>query len=94
MRHPVRALAWTSAILWAACMLIVGLINLADARYGSEFLRMMSSVYPGADTTRTVGRVLLGTVYGFIDGAVVGWLFGLLAMALGHDRSETHVGMH
>ncbi len=72
-------------------MLIVGLINLADAHYGGEFLRMMSSVYPGADTARTLGRVLLGTVYGFVDGAVVGWLFGLLVRSLGQDHRDTHV---
>ncbi len=42
----------------------------------------MSSVYPGADTAPTFGRVLLGTVYGFVDGAVAGWLFGLLYSAI------------
>lgn len=88
MRHPVRALTLTTACLWAACLLIVGLINLADPRYGGEFLRMMSSVYPGADTARTLGRVLVGTVYGFADGAVVGWLFGLLLQAFGQDHSH------
>ena len=35
----------------------------------------MSSVYPGADTTRTLGRVLLGALYGFIDGGIAGALF-------------------
>lgn len=91
MRHPVRALTWTAAVLWAAYMLIVGLINLVDPRYGGEFLRMMSSVYPGADTTRTLGRVLLGTVYGFVDGAIAGWLFGLLVQAFGRDHAS-HIG--
>ena len=38
----------------------------------------MSSVYPGFHTTRTVGEVLLGTVYGFVDGAIGGYLFALL----------------
>ncbi len=91
MRHPLRAVTWTSAVLWAACMLLVGLVNLADPRYGGEFLRMMSSIYPGADTTRTLGSVLLGTVYGFVDGAIVGWLFGLLAWAFGQDHTA-HIG--
>ena len=91
MRHPLRAITLTSAILWAACMLLVGLINLGDAHYGGEFLRMMSSVYPGADTTRTIGRVLLGTVYGFVDGAIVGWLFALIAQGIGRDHTS-HMG--
>lgn len=90
MRHPVRAITWTSAIIWGACMLIIGLVNLADPRYGGEFLRMMSSVYPGADTVRTLGSVLLGTVYGFVDGAIAGVFFGLLFQAFGRD-SHTHM---
>jgi hypothetical protein len=59
-------------------MLMVGLIHMAVPSYGAEFLRMMSSVYPGADTAPTLGRVLLGTLYGLVDGAVAGCLFGLL----------------
>lgn len=91
MRHPMRALTLTAALLWAGCMLLVGLINLADPHYGGEFLRMMSSVYPGADTARTLGRVLLGTVYGFVDGAICGWLFALLLGAIGNDHGS-HLG--
>jgi len=59
-------------------MLLVGLIHMAAPSYGGEFLRMMSSVYPGADTAPTLARVLLGTVYGFVDGAIAGCVFGLL----------------
>ena len=39
---------------------------------------MMSSVYAGADTAPTRGRVLAGSVCGLPDGAVAGWLFGWL----------------
>ena len=59
-------------------MLFVGLIHMAVPSYGGEFLRAMSSVYPGADTAPTIGRVLIGTVYGLVDGAVAGCLFGWL----------------
>ena len=60
---------------------MVGLINMADPSYGSQFLQVMSSVYPGADTAPTIGRVLLGTVYGFVDGAIAGLIFGWLYKA-------------
>jgi len=90
MRFSVKAVTITSALLWGACMLIVGLINLADASYGGEFLRMMSSVYPGADTARTFGSVLLGGVYGFVDGAVAGYLFGLLYKLFAQPHSPAH----
>jgi hypothetical protein len=91
MTHPVKALTVASAIVWSACMLAIGLINLADPAYGGDFLRMMSSVHPGADTARTLSRVLLGTVYGFVDGAIAGWLFALLFTLFGQDRTS-HTG--
>ena len=90
MTGLVKSVTISSAILWGACMLIVGLIHLADASYGAEFLRMMSSVYPGADTTRTIGSVLLGTLYGVIDGAIAGWLFAILVRAFAKESRSAH----
>jgi hypothetical protein len=78
MKPSIKAIALTSALMWGGCMLVVGLINLADASYGSQFLRIMSSVYPGADATRTLGCVLLGAVYGFIDGGLFVWLYRMM----------------
>ena len=78
MRVSLKAITLSSAIVWGFAMLLVGLIHMATHTYGGEFLRIMSSVYPGADTAPTIGRVLLGTVYGFVDGAVAGFFFGLL----------------
>jgi hypothetical protein len=82
MRVSLKAIVLSSAILWGFAMLFVGLIHMVEPSYGGDFLRMMSSVYPGADTTPTLGRVLLGTVYGFADGAFAGGLFGLLYSAI------------
>lgn len=93
MKPSVKGLTFTCALLWGGCMLVVGLINLADPAYGQEFLRMMSSVYPGADTTRTIGRVILGCIYGFVDGAIAGWLFAMLFRAFA-SPNETHPSIH
>jgi len=71
-------------------MLVVGLIHMATPAYGGDFLRMMRSVYPGADTAPTLARVLIGTVYGFVDGAIVGGLFGLLDAAFAHHATTSH----
>jgi hypothetical protein len=90
MRASVKAITITSAILWGGCMLLVGLINLADPSYGGEFLRMMSSVYPGADTARTIGRVLVGASYGIIDGAVAGYLFAVLYRLFTREHRSAH----
>ena len=90
MRVSLKAITLSSAILWGCAMLLVGLIHLASHSYGGEFLRIMSSVYPGADTAPTLGRVLLGTVYGFFDGGIAGLLFGLLYDSfLGRARLTT-----
>ncbi len=69
-------------------MLLVGLIHMAAPSYGGDFLRLMSSIYPGADTAPTLARVLLGTCYGFVDGAIAGCVFGLLYSGL---AGGTHV---
>jgi len=87
MRLSLKAITLSAATLWGFAMLFVGLIHLADPAYGGEFLRMMSSVYPGADTTPTLWRVLLGTAYGFVDGAVAGCLFGMLYRAFAHPAT-------
>jgi hypothetical protein len=51
---------------------------MAEPSYGGDLPRIMSSVNPGAGTAPTLGRVLLGTLYRFVDGGVAGWLFGRL----------------
>ena len=78
MRISLKAVTLASSLLWGFAMLLIGLIHLAQPSYGGEFLRVMSSVYPGADTAPTLGRVLLGTLYGLVDGAVAGCIFGWL----------------
>ncbi len=81
MRVSLKAIALSSAILWGGAMLLVGLLHMADPAYGVDFLRIMSSVYPGADSAPKLGPVLLGTLYGFADGGLAGLLFGVLYRA-------------
>ena len=59
-------------------MLFVGLLNAVLPAYGGEFLRVMSSVYPGYSAASTVVGVLVGTIWGTLDGAVAGFLFAWL----------------
>ena len=83
MKINVKALAVASAILWGAAMLGMGLANLIWGTYGQQFLQTMSSVYPGYHATRSVAEVVVGTVYGMVDGliggAVFAWLYNQLA---------------
>ena len=87
MQLSIKALGITSALLWGGAILLCGIANLASASYGAEFLRVMSSIYPGFHASRTIGDVLVGTCYGLVDGGlggvVFGWLYNRLAKSTG-----------
>jgi hypothetical protein len=78
MRLSIRAIGLTTGVLWGASMLIVGIVHLFLPAYGTDFLRIMGSVYPGFHDTHTWLSVLIGTIYGFVDGAIGGWIFAWL----------------
>ncbi len=83
MKFNTKALASACAILWGLAMLVTGLLNLAWGMYGEQFLRTMASVYPGYHATRSMADVIVGSLYGavdgFIGGAVFAWLYNQFA---------------
>ncbi len=83
MKFNIKALALTSAILWGACVLLMGVANLIWSGYGHDFLQMLSSCYPGYNAARSIGEVIVVTLYAIVDGlvggAIVGWLYNALA---------------
>ncbi|HEV2397112.1 MAG TPA: bacteriophage holin [Candidatus Sulfotelmatobacter sp.] len=83
MKFSVKGLALASGILWGIAMLGTGLANLGWSSYGQQFLQMMASVYPGYHATRSIGEVIVGTLYGAVDGliggAVFAWLYNQFA---------------
>jgi hypothetical protein len=87
MRLSVKGLAMASGILWAACIFVVGIVNLAIPSYGVTFLQGMSSIYPGFHNSRRFLDVLVGSGYGLVDGAIGGlvfaWLYNVFA---GHSK--------
>jgi hypothetical protein len=78
MRLSPKSLAFACGLLWGGAILFVGLINLASASYGMEFLKVASSIYPGFHASRTFVDALVGTGYGLVDGAIAGFIFGWL----------------
>ena len=78
MRFSVKGLAFASAILWGVAMLGMGLANLIWANYGQQFLQTMASVYPGYHASRSVAEVIVGTLYGAVDGFIAGAIFAWL----------------
>jgi hypothetical protein len=71
----VRAVSVTSAVMWSGAVLTVGVANLIQPNYGREFLRLMSSIYPGYKARPTARQVAVGAAYAAVDGAVSGALF-------------------
>jgi len=78
MKLSIKGLAVASAILWGVAMLGMGLANLIWANYGQQFLQTMASAYPGYHATRSVAEVIVGTLYGAVDGFIAGAIFAWL----------------
>jgi len=85
MKVNTKALAFACAILWGAAMLVMTLANLLWGNYGQDFLQFMASVYPGYHASRSIGEVIVGTLYGVTDGliggAVLAWLYNSFVKA-------------
>jgi hypothetical protein len=83
MKFNIKALAIACAILWGGAVLVVALVNLICVGYAQRFLELLASFYPGYHATRSIGEVILVTLYaiadGLIGGAVFGWLYNRLA---------------
>lgn len=78
MKLSIKGLASTGGVLWGASLFLVGVLNLIWPHYGTGFLDVMRSIYPGyAGSSGFVG-VIVGTLYAAVDGAVAGALFGWL----------------
>ena len=75
MTFNIRALALAVGLSWAAGIFIVGVANLAAPGYGSAFLQLLASVYPGYSATASFGQVIIATIYGLVDGTIGGAIF-------------------
>jgi hypothetical protein len=78
MKLNVSAVAATSALIWSGAVLTVGIANAIEPRYGSDFLRLVSSIYPGYKAEPTPEQIAVGTAYAAVDGAVGGAIFAAL----------------
>lgn len=80
MKLDVKAAAITVGLLWGLLvMLPVGVANLIWPGYGQDFLNVMASLYTGYKATASAGQVLIGTIYGLVDGVIAGafvaWIY-------------------
>lgn len=81
MKLSVKAMGLTLGLLWGGMVLVVGLANLVWPQYGVAFLGTVSSIYPGYHVGG-FGSVIVGTLYGLVDGGIGGvilaWLYNKL----------------
>lgn len=73
MRFNLKALSLSCGFLWALVLFILTLISLGTC-YADSFLQVVASVYPGYSVSGL--GLILGLIYGFIDGAVGALIFG------------------
>ena len=84
MKLSVKGLAISIGLLWGiGAMFLIGLANLLWPTYGKAFLEVMASVYPGYTGESTLGQVIVGALYGVVDGGIAGallaWLYNRFA---------------
>ena len=82
MKLNIKALSLTVAIVWGGSILLVGLGNLMVNTYGVAFLEVAASIYPGYQAASSLGDVIVGTLYGLVDGLlgglIIGWVYNRL----------------
>ncbi|MCR4260832.1 MAG: bacteriophage holin [Candidatus Colwellbacteria bacterium] len=70
-----KAFGLSSGILWGLGMFVMTILAAMNG-YASDFLIVMSGIYPGFSLTYF--GAFLGAIYGFVDGFVGGWIFAWL----------------
>jgi hypothetical protein len=83
MTLNVRALTIVGAVLTGGGLFLTGLANLVWNSYGVAFLELAASIYPGYHGPAGFGSVIVVTLYGLVDGAlcgaILGWLYNMVA---------------
>ncbi len=88
MKLSWKRLAFATGIGWGGCILVIGLMNLMWPPYGVTVLDLARSVYPGYAGMAGFGGVIVGTVYGLVDGAIAGAIFAWLYNVAGRFGAD------
>jgi hypothetical protein len=78
LQLSIKGAVIAGGLLWGGALLLAGLLNLAYAGYAEAFLQVMSSIYPGFHASHTFGDVIVGALYGLLDGGLAGLIFAWL----------------
>ena len=75
MRLHMTAMSFTVGLIWGVTIFLVAVANLIWPNYGQAFLELTASIYPGYHLSSSIGSVIIGTLYGIVDGAIGGAVF-------------------
>jgi hypothetical protein len=79
MKLNIKATVLALGILWGAAVLVTGLANLIWSSYGTGFLQLLASIYPGYKASGSIGDLITGVLYSLVDGGLFGlilaWLY-------------------
>jgi hypothetical protein len=82
MKLSVKGLALTAGVFFGTTVFLVA-VGHAWWGYGTAFLHVIDSLYPGYHAGGGVGSIFVGTIYALLDGlvggAVFAWLYNRLA---------------
>ena len=70
--------------VWSLCVFGAGLLNMATKTYGTEFFKLLETIYPGYTYGKWgFGGVIVVTLYAALDawiiGALLAWFYNLYA---------------
>ena len=89
MKLDVKAFVVAGGIFYGLTIGLPGILNLIWSGYGSAFLQMLASLYPGYDASGTIGDLIVGILNGLFDGAVMGLIFVLIYNSLVGNKEST-----
>ena len=79
MKLDVMRFGFAMAVMWGGIVLLAGIANLLWPTYAAEFLKLVDSIYPGYHFGQWgLGGVIVGALYGLIDGFIIGVIFAWL----------------
>jgi hypothetical protein len=78
MKFNIGAFSLAVGLFWGGSILLVGVANLIWPGYGNAYLQLIASIYPGYKATAAFGQIVIGTLYGLVDGAIGGAIFAWL----------------
>ena len=71
----IRTFTLTAGLFWAVSVFLTGLM-VTFFHYGDPWFNLLASVYPWY--TATLPGILIGALWGFLDGAIGGFVFSWL----------------